>query len=83
VARFVASWALTHYYIPNAWAVWIGISCAFVLNLLANIVLHTVEGTPHPLGTIAAIAGLSLVGLTIAGHVEVRKLRRAKHQDID
>ena len=78
VARYVSAWALMHYYIPNTWAVWIGISSAFVLNLLANIALHTVEGTPHPLGTIAAIAGLSLAGLTIAGHVEVRRIRQER-----
>lgn len=83
VARFVASWALTHYYIPNAWAVWIGIISAFFLNLVANTILHTIEGTPHPGGTIAAIAALSLVGLTIAGHVEVRKLRNTKHHSIE
>lgn len=78
VARFVSSWALAHYYIPNTWAVWVGISAAFMLNIFANSILHTIEGTPHPLGTIAAIAGLSFVGLTIAGHVEIKRLR-SKH----
>ena len=79
-ARYVASWALAHYLIPNTWAVWIGISSAFVLNIVANIILHTLKGTPHPAETILAIAGLSLVGLTIAGHVEVRRLRSRTYE---
>lgn len=80
VARFVSSWALSHYYIPNALAVWIGIGSAFLLNTSAITILHTVKGTPHPLHTIFAITTMSLVGLSIVGHIEVRRLRSTKHQ---